>query len=364
VPPLRTLDVDDGIDLVEYCYEQGWTDGLPVVPPTPEKVAASVAASGRPGDEVVCTYPERQRAVTVAEIAANAVMAGCRPEYLPVVLAIVEAMATDEFGLHAINATTGGSAVGFVVNGPVRTALGMNCRGNVLGPGNRANSTIGRAVRLTQINAFGSVPGAGNEAAVGPGGRPILDRATVGQPAKYAGYHIVENEEDYPTLRPLHVERGFAPDDSVVTAFSAGWHMQLSVHHESTADQIVATLTHYLLGTGRFTPNGFCVLVIPPENADILVRDGWTKADLRQALFDGTRRTVAWVREHGESLTGNLMDRRGGPVRPGDEDRTVSVAGSPDDFLVTVAGGPAGAFVHCIFPYGGMASRPIHWKET
>jgi hypothetical protein len=198
----RVLEVSDGIDLVEYCYEQGWTDGLPVVAPTPEKVAAAVAASGRAGDEVVCSYAERQREVTVQDIAVNAVMAGCRPEYLPVVLAIVEAMATESFGLHAANATTGGSAVGFVVNGPIRNHLGMNYRGNVLGPGNRANSTIGRAVRLVQINAFGSVPGAGNEALVGPGGRPILDRAAVGQPGKYAGYHLVENEEDYPGSRP------------------------------------------------------------------------------------------------------------------------------------------------------------------
>jgi hypothetical protein len=196
---MSTFAIDDGTDPIEFCYEQGWTDGLPVVPPTPEKVAAAVAATGREADELVCAYPERHRELTVGHVAANAVMAGCRPEYVPVVVAIVEAMATDAFGLHAANATTGGSAVGFIVNGPVRTALGMNCRGNVLGPGNRANSTIGRAVRLVQINGFGSVPGAGNEGQVQPGGRPILDRATLGQPGKYAGYHIVENEEDYPT---------------------------------------------------------------------------------------------------------------------------------------------------------------------
>jgi hypothetical protein len=353
------VDPGEDVDLIELCYERGWSDGLPVVPPTADKVAAAVAATGRSGDEIVCSYPERQREVSVEHIAANAVMAGCRPEYTPVVLAIVEAMATDSFGLHAANATTGGSAVGFVVNGPVRKALGMNFRGNVLGPGNRANSTIGRAVRLVQINAFGSVPGAGNEGLVEPGGRPILDRATIGQPGKYAGYHLVENEEDYPSLLPLHVELGFAPDSSVVTVFATAGHMQLSIHHESTADEIVATLCHYLVGTGRLGRSGFCVVVIPPECADVFVRDGWSKSRIREALFEGTSRSVAWVKQHGGSLTGGLMDRRGAAVQPGDDDLTAAIAGSADDIMVVVAGGPAGAFVHALFPYGGAASREI-----
>lgn len=360
----RLVEVRDDVDLVEYCYEQGWTDGLPVVAPTPARVAAAVAASGRDGDEVVCRYVERQREVTVADVAVNAVMAGCRPEYLPVVLAVVEAMTTDEFGLHAANATTGGSAVGFVVNGPVRARLGMNWRGNVLGPGNRANSTIGRAVRLTQINAFGSVPGAGNEGLVPAGGRPILDRATLGQPGKYAGYHLVENEEDYPTLVPNHVERGYQPDDSVVTVFATAGHTQISVHHESNAHEIVDSLCHYLVGSGRLTRHGFFVLVIPPECADIFVRDGWTKADIRDAIYRGTTRTVAWVKEHGGSLTGGLMDRRGAPVVPGDEQATAAITGRPDDLVLVVAGGPAGAFVHALAPYGGMTTRRIQLPTT
>jgi hypothetical protein len=365
VEPPSIVDTQDA-DPIEFCFAQGWTDGLPVVPPTPERVAAAVAASGRPPEAPVCTYVERQRDVTVEHVAVNAVMAGCRPEYLPVVLAIVEGMATEAVGLHAVNATTGGSAVGFIVNGPLRTALGMNCRGNVLGPGNRANSTIGRAVRLTQINALGSVPGAGNESASAANpilGRPILDRATVGQPGKYAGYHIVENEEDYPSLRPLHTERGFAPDDSVVTVFGTAGHVQYSLHSEGSADGIVATLCQYLVGTGRLARRGFCVLVVPPENADIFVRDGWTKADIRKALFDGTSRSVGWVKRNGWALDGGLQSRRGEPVQPGDDDLAVSIAGSPDDILIVVAGGPAGAFVHALFPYGGLTSRPVQLPQ-
>ncbi len=356
--PVRLVDVDDDVDLVEYCYAQGWTDGLPVVAPTPARVAAAVEATGRPGDDLVCHYAERCRDITVADVAVNAVLAGCLPAYTPVVIAIVEAMADPGFGIHAANATTGGSAVGFIVNGPIRDALGMNYRGNVLGPGNRANSTIGRAVRLTQINAFGSVPGAGNEALVAAGGRPILDRATVGQPGKYAGYHIVENEGDHPTLRPLHVERGHRPDDNVVTVFATCGHLLISAHHEPTAEAIVDTICHDLVG--RYNRAGFLVLVIPPENAEIFVRDGWTKADIRAAVHAGTTRTVAWVKEQGHSLTGGLMDRRHAPIEPGDHERTIAICGSADDVLVVVAGGPAGAFVHALLPYGGgMAERVI-----
>jgi hypothetical protein len=352
-----TLGVDDGVDLIEFCYEQGWTDGLPVVPPAPDKVAAAIDATGRAPREVVCRYAERRRDVTVEHVAVNAVMAGCRPEYTPVVVAIIEAVGSDD-GLHALNATTGGSALGFVVNGPVRAELGMNWRGNVLGPGNRANSTIGRAVRLVQINALGSVPGAGNEGAADA--RPVLDRATMGQPGKYAGYHIVENEEDFPSLLPVHIERGFAPDQSVVTVFGTGGHVQWSVHHEATAREVVGTLVHYMVHSGNLRRAGFCVVVIPPETAEIFVRDGWAKADIRRALYEGTKRSVAWAKGNGWTLTGGLMDRRGGEVLPGDEEREVAIAGAPGDILIAIAGGPAGAFVHALFPYaGGVVSKEI-----
>jgi hypothetical protein len=360
-PRARALEVEDGSDLIEFCYEQGWTDGLPVVPPTPEKVKAAVAATGRAPDELVCSYPERRREVLVEHIAINSVMAGCRPEYTPVVVAIIEAMAADAFqGMHACNATTGGSAISFIVNGPIRTALGMNYRGNVMGPGNRANSTIGRAVRLVQINGLGSVPGAGNETRLDGDTRPILDRATMGQPGKYAGYHIVENEEDYPSLQPLHVELGFSPAQSVVTVFGSGGHMQISVHHESTAQEISDTLSHYLVNSGRLNQSFSCVIVVPPETAEIFVSERWSKADIRRALFEGTRRSVAWVKQNGWTLTGGMLDRRGSPVLPGDEELEAAIARSPDDILVVVAGGPAGAFVHALFQYGGgVASQVI-----
>jgi hypothetical protein len=349
--------VEDAEEASEWFHARGWTDGLPIVPPTPERVARFIEASGRKPDEIIGSYPSRRRAIRVEKVAINAVMAGCRPEYLPVVLAIVEAMADDSFGIHAANATTGGSALGFVVNGPIRQRLQMNWRGNVFGPGNRANATIGRAVRLVQINALGSVSGAGNE---DRGGRPILDRATMGQPGKYTGYHLPENEEDFPTLRPLHVERGFRPEQDVVTVFATSGHLQISAHAEPTARDIAATLCQYLVGTGRLTARGFCLLAIPPENAEIVVRDGWTKADLRHALFEGTSRSVAWAKRNGWQSSGMPLDRRGGEVAPGDEERRIAIAGREEDILIVIAGGSAGAFVHAFLPYGGAAvSRVI-----
>jgi hypothetical protein len=145
----------------------------------------------------------------------------------------------------------------------------------------------------------------------------------------------------------------------VVTVFATVGHIQMSVHAESTAAEIVDTICHYLLGTGRFARFGFCTLVIPPENANIFVRDGWTKADIRNAVFAGTTRTVAWAKAHGHSLTGGLMDRRGAAVQPGDDEATVAIAGSANDILVVIAGGPAGAFIQAMLPYGGTAQQVI-----
>jgi hypothetical protein len=359
------LEVPEADDAIEFCYQRGWTDGLPVVPPTPDRVGRFLAAGGRPADDVVVEYVDRSRALTVEKVAINAVMAGCRPEYFPVVLALVDAIADPGFPLHAANASTGGMAIGFVVNGPIRNELDMNCRGNVLGPGNRANSTIGRALRLTQINGMGSVPGAGNESHGEVPGRPILDRSTIGQPGKYAGYHVPEYEEGFPTLAPLHVMHGFGREQNVVTAFSVVGHIQISAHAESTATEIIDTICFYLAGSGRLTRAGDCVLVIPPENAEKFVRDGFGKSDIGDAVYQGTRRSVASVKRVGGSVSGGLMHRRGGAVEPGDETSEVGIATDGSHVHVVVAGAPAGAFIYALLPYGGgFAMREIKRPES
>ena len=350
------FEAADFDEVLELYHRNGWTDGLPIVPPTEEKVARFVDHVGREPDEVIVDYYTHRRVVTLEKVAVNAVMAGCLPEHFPVVLAIVETLCEEAGTLHGANASTGGMAVGFIVNGPLRNEIGMNYRGNTLGPGNRANSSIGRAVRLCQINAMGAVPGMGNEP---PPGRSILDRSTLGQPGKYAGYHMAENEEDFPSLVPLHVERGFAPEQSVVTVFPTSGHIQISAHEDHSAEAIVNTIAHYLVGAGKLAKS-FCVLALPPECAEHFVRDGWTKADIRKAIFQRASRSKAWVKRNGWVSSPGPIDERGGETLPGDELETISVAQSPDDILLLIAGGPAGSFIQAFLPYaGGIRSRLI-----
>jgi hypothetical protein len=353
----RLLEVADWEAAVEAFHRNGWTDGLPIIPPTPSRVAEFVAAGGRPSGEELGYYALRDRRVTVEKVAINAVMAGCLPEHFPVVLAIVEGMLAPGFDVHTANSSTGSLALGFVVNGPVRHALGMNCHGNVLGPGNRANASIGRALRLIQLNVMGSVGGAG---ATLEHGRPVLDRSTMGQPAKYVAYHIVEDEEAFPQLAPLHVLRGFPAEESVVSAFAVGGHLMLSNHAETSPEEWVATVAHYLVGAGRLAEGGFGLLLLPPEPARMFVDAGWSKPDISRALYEQAGRSVAWVKENGWKIGGRF--ERGGPVEAGDANRTLNVAGSPEEIHVVVCGGPAGNFPIYLQTYASsfeIVSRPV-----
>ena len=164
-----TVQWDSALEAIERCYELGWTDGLPVVPPTSERVGQFLEYVGRPAADVVGELPERRREITVGKVAANAVMAGCLPEYLPVVLAATEAMLDPVFNLVGPSSSLGGAAVLVIVNGPVTRQLKINARNNLFGPGNRANATIGRAIRLILMNACAAVPG-------------LFDRSVIGRP--------------------------------------------------------------------------------------------------------------------------------------------------------------------------------------
>ncbi len=346
--PAATLEVDDFYEAIELFHRRGWTDGLPVVPPTPGRVDAFLAAAGRTADQPIGYYALRNRPILAGKLAVNAVMAGCLPEHFPVVVAIVEGMLEPEFQLHIINSSTGSPVVGFIVNGPIRLALGMNSYGNMLGPGNRANSSIGRAIRLIQINVMGSIPGAGSPQDTEA--TPALDRATMGEPAKYAAYHAVENEEDYPTLTPLHVERGFAPEQSTVTVLPLWEHLMLSNHAEETPDEWIDSTAKYLLGAGRLMDDCFGALLLPQEAAQLFVAAGWDKGDIRRALYERCRRSTAWVKENGWKIGGRF--ERGGEVLEGDDEAMLSITASPDDLLVVVCGGPAGNFPVYLHPFG------------
>ena len=222
------FDFDDASEAIEFYFERGWTDGLPVVPPTPEKVARFLDAAGRSPAEILCTEPTKGRVITAEKAAINAVMAGCLPGYFPVVAAAVEAMNEPRFNLHAITASTAGAAVLAVVNGPIAGELGVNSGISLFGPGHRANATIGRALRLVIGNASGSVSG-------------VIDKATLGHPGKYT-WCIAEAEEVSP-WEPLHVERGFSKDDSAVTVFAGLSQIQASYHESGRPEEILGSFT-------------------------------------------------------------------------------------------------------------------------
>src|SRR5262249_24996695 len=203
-PMLRSTayDLADALDVNELYQQKGWTDGLPIVPPTEERVVECLQAAGLAASGIVGLERVRQRPIVAGKVAINAVMAGCLPAYMPVVVAILRAMCQEPVNIHGSTASTGGSAPFIGVNGPIRTALGLNATHNVLANGNRANATIGRAIRLVLINVLGYVPGQ-------------LDRSTLGHPGKYT-LCIAEDEEDSPWI-PLAQERGVPAGKSGVT---------------------------------------------------------------------------------------------------------------------------------------------------
>lgn len=344
-------DVVDFEAAQELFHTRGWTDGLPIVPPTPERVAQFLEAAGLSPDVRIGYYEERRIPVFAEQLAINAVMAGCLPEYFPVVVALVESLLEPGFRTHVANSSTGSFTLGFIVNGPIRHKLGMNAHGNMLGPGNRANSTIGRAMRLIQLNVLASIPGAGGKEPVH--GRAVLDRSMMGQPAKYAGYHIVEDEEAFPSLTPLHVELGYEPEDSTVTLLFVAGYEWICAHAEQTPEEWCDTMAHYVANFGHLQESGYAVLLLPPENAGLFARHGWSKQDIRDALYARTRRSVAWVKQQGWKI--QWQRPRQEPVLPGDEDAMLAIAGSarPEDLVIVTCGGPAGAWPYYLHGGGG-----------
>lgn len=283
--------VRDALELIEECYERGWTDGLPVVPPTASGLERMIHAAGRDPHEALGVLAPKDGILTVEKVALNALMAGCKPEYMPVVIAAAEAIVDPKFNLRFNSRSTRGPAPLLVINGPIRQQLGINCRSNVFGPGWRANATIGRAVRLLIRNVGGALPGE-------------MDRATLGHPGKYT-YCIGEDEEHSP-WEPLHVERGFAKEDSVVTVISCEGPNQFGVA-KGTADMILEALVEALRSIMRFSSNyrgiGDVTIVFDTDQRNELVKAGYSKADVRRHIFANTWRTAGEARRFSSPLT-------------------------------------------------------------
>lgn len=270
------IEADDPAELFlrayETAYEQGWTDGLPVIPATPALVERFVAASGRAGEDLVGLMPPRKGRATVRTIAVNAVMAGCRPEYMPVVLAAVDAMLDPSYPLEFMQVTTNPMTPFLLVNGPVRRELDINCGTGCLGPGWRANATIGRAIRLVMINVGGALPG-------------VYSKVSFGSPLRYS-YVCGENEEENPWT-PFHVERGFAPEDSTVTVFKASNFCNISGGEGVGPDEIlrqIATNMPPMYGGGDGA-----LLLLGVNHARSLYEAGLSKRDIQQRLWELAR---------------------------------------------------------------------------
>jgi hypothetical protein len=334
VPELRSTryEVSDTVDAIEFYYAKGWTDGLPVVPPTEASIRAMLQAAGLDPGEEIAFIEQRQVSVTAEKVAINAVMAGCKPEYMPVLVAAIEAIGDPAWSYHGPATSTGGSAVFMLVNGPIAREIDLNCGDNLFGPGWRANATIGRAVRLVMRNVIGTLPGR-------------LDRSTLGHGGKYS-YCIAENEAESP-WPPVHVERGFQPNQSAVTVLAALAPHQFYNQLSNTAEGILTTACAHMrisAGTARQPQH---VLVIAGEHMQVIAKDGWSKDDIKRYCFEHTQGTQAELKRI------NIVP---GAITPEDETTMRSLVRSPEDFIVVAAGSRAGAFSAYIPGWGSVRS--------
>lgn len=353
-PGSRQFEVEDSFqklfEFFDLCYDKGWTDGLPVYPPTELAVERMLRYTDRDRHDVVAVIPPRNGAATVEKIAINAIMAGCRPEYLPVIITAVEAMVQPEYNLYGRQTTTHPGAHLMIINGPIRNELDVNCRQNVFGHGWRANATMGRALRLIMINIGGNKPG-------------VTDMATHGHPGKYS-YTMGEDEEGSP-WSPFHVERGLALETSAVTMLCAeaphNINDQISKTPESLLGSAASAMSH--LGANGLYRSGLRseqMLVITSEIAQWLDGSGWSKHDVKRFIFENARKPVREMRNRG----GWGMCPFPESVNPDDDDCMVPIVNRPEDILVLVAGGHQ-RHMNAILTSGYNLSitRPITLKD-
>jgi hypothetical protein len=327
----------DPAELIEAYFERGWTDGLPVTPPTEKSVADMLAAAELHGDQILGVIAERNTVVIARKVAINAVMAGCRPEYMPVVVAAIEGLCRPEFAYHGPASSTGGSAMVIIVNGPIAKTLGVNSGNNAFGQGTRANATIGRAVRLTMMNVMNARPG-------------LLDRATLGNPGKYS-FCFAENEDDHP-WEPLHVERGLRRDQSAVTVYASNSLYQVYNQLAAAPEPLLLCFADALANLGVPNVRGFnqSLLVFAGEHSEVLRKSGWSKWDVKRFLVERARRRVADYKR---------ATRLPGAITPVDESTWRQVFEDPGDLLVVCAGGRAGSWSACLPGWGKKWTKAV-----
>ena len=326
----------DGYEAINRLfYQRGWTDGLPIVPPTPERFERMLKESGLDPDLEIGRIEPRLGIATIGKIAANAIMAGCEPAHLKVVVGAVRAMIQPQFNLKALQCTTHPVTVMTLVNGPIAHELDINATYNCMGQGALANAVIGRAVRLVLNNIGGATPG-------------VLDRATQGTPAKYA-FCFAENEAESP-WSPFHVERGFAAADSTVTVFGVEGPHNINEHFGSTAEDIMLTAAGVFAtpGSNNSYLGGETLFVFGPEHAAQIAREHLTKDDVKQFMVD---RAIIPSHHIGPGQRRTFKERLPQRVIGPDGEGGMHMASTKDDILIAVAGG-AGRH-SCLMPSFG-----------
>lgn len=317
---------NDDFDRVnDYFYGHGWTDGLPIVPPTEDRVRTMLSGMvWRKPDELISIVPPKMAKATLQQVAVNAVMAGCKPEYLPVVVAALQAVSEPEYGLSHRQTTTHAGAPLIIVNGPIASQLRINSGTGLFGPGWRANATIGRALRLVLVNVGGAGPG--------------VDLSQTGHPGKYT-YCIAEYEQANP-WEPLHVERGYQREQNVVTVVNAEAPHSMTENVQTDADEIIRTFASCMatLGVNNLYSQGHPILVMGIEHAQHIAAAGWSKHDVKQALFERARQPWGLMKNRGKSKGPHFPEF----VDQNDDNSMVPILWKAEDLILVVGGGAGG----------------------
>jgi hypothetical protein len=296
-----------------------------------------LAAAGLRGDEVFGEIPGRNTVVVADKVAVNAVLAGCRPEFFPVVAGAVKALCHPDFAYHGPASSTGGSAMVLVVNGPIVRRLGINTGNNLFGQGVRANATIGRAVRLTMMNVMQTQPG-------------LFDRATLGNPGKYS-FCFAENEDESP-WEPFHVARGLRREQSAVTVYASNSLYQIYNQLAATPEPLLRCFADALCNLGVPNVKGYsqALLVFAGEHSEVLAKSGWSRQDVATFIIEHARRPVADFKR---------AARLPGDPTAADETTPRAIFERPDDLLIVSAGGRAGSWSACLPGWGNKWTRPV-----
>lgn len=333
--------LDDPLEAIEFCYRMGWSDGLPVVPPTEGLVREFLAHANRDPSDVVLVEPVAGRVVTAEKAAVNAVMAGCLPQYFNVVLAALEGMSEPDFNLHGATLQTGGTAVMAVVNGPIVEKIGLNSGVALFCPGNRANSTIGRALHLVLWNCTGNRP-------------DQLDKTVMGHAGRYS-MCIAEREEALPSgWEPFHVERGLPEESSAVTVFTALNPLQAGYGGSPNPKEILINVADTMLGLPPWHQE--LLIVVSPEILKHFGNAGWSKANVREFVFQEARRL-------GRDFRRGHKFRYAPHAQEAKDDELLPILESPEALDIVAGGGEGGTFVTIVSPYGiGIYSKSITKK--